>query len=95
MAATSNCWNVTPRRGRTTAAKKNAMVSGVFRTISTYVMLKPRSAATGETRAAARMVPKTKAIIPEIRDRKRVRRKPSQYCGEVFNDDVHKFLQLR
>ena len=38
---------------------------------------------------AASMVPKTKAIIPEITDRKRVVRKPSRYRGEVFNDDVH------
>src|SRR6476620_2719048 len=83
MAATSNCWNVTPRRGSTTAAKKNAMVSGVFRTTSTYAMLKPRSAAMGETRAAASRVPKMRAKIPETTARKRVLRKPSQYWGRL------------
>src|SRR6478735_3656571 len=81
IAAISNCSNLTPIRGSTTAAKKNAMVSGVLRRTSTYTVLKPRSAATGETRAAASKVPRINAKMPETTERKRVRRKPSQYRG--------------
>src|SRR6476620_6659389 len=46
-------------------------------------MLKPRSAAMGETRAAASRVPKMRAKIPETTARKRVLRKPSQYWGRL------------
>src|SRR6478735_8528276 len=46
-------------------------------------MLKPRRAATGETRAAASRVPTTNAMMPETAARNRVLRKPSQYWGRL------------
>jgi len=47
--------------GRTKTTKKNATVSGVLRTTSTYAAPAPRRVGTGDTRIAASTVPSVSA----------------------------------